>query len=188
MLEGSATSASNLEWFVNEFLQAQRQQARKEGRSVYDLCNDLVGATKAQDSGIIFLPFLYGSNVGLDGKACFIGLDGWQKRGHVLRAIYEGVVFSHLWHVRRLLKYRPAPTAIRLASGAARSDVWRKCSRMCWRRRSKCRPAANWARWAQRSARPWPAAYTHCGNRPSAPWSTSRVNTGRTSKRRRCIG
>ena len=124
MLEGSATSASNLEWFVSEFFQAERAQMAQAGQSVFDLCNELVGQTRADDAGIIFLPFLVGSNVSLDGKACFIGLDSWQSRGHVLRAIYEGIVFSHNWHIQRLLKFRPVPETIRLSGGAARSDVW----------------------------------------------------------------
>ena len=124
ILEGSATSASNLEWFVTEFLGAERKQAEAEGRSVYELCNELVAATKPEDSTIAFLPFLYGSNVGPDAKACLIGLNGWHTRGHVLRAIYEGVVFGHRTHIERLLKFRAMPATIRLTGGAARSPVW----------------------------------------------------------------
>jgi L-xylulokinase len=124
MLEGSATSASNLEWLVTEFFQAERQAAAASGQSVYDLCNDLVASTGPGDCGLIFLPFLYGSNVHPDAKACLIGLDGWQKRSHVVRAVYEGVVFSHRWHVEKLLKYRKMPACIRLTGGGARSKVW----------------------------------------------------------------
>jgi L-xylulokinase len=124
MLGGSATSASNLEWFVSEFFQAEREQLAREGRSVYDLCNTLVAQTRPEESGIIFLPFLYGCNVSLDGKACFVGLDGWQSRAHLLRAVYEGIVFSHHWHMQRLLQFRSLPACVRLSGGAARSDVW----------------------------------------------------------------
>ena len=125
MLEGSATSASNLEWFASEFFQAERDQlARTGGGSVYDLCNSQVAQSRPDESGVIFLPFLYGCNVSLDGKAAFFGLDGWQTRAHVLRAIYEGIVFSHRWHMERLLQFRPPPERIRLSGGAARSEVW----------------------------------------------------------------
>jgi L-xylulokinase len=124
MLEGSATSASNLEWFVTEFLQAERDAAAQAGMSIYEWCNQLVAQTRPGDAGIVFLPFLYGSNVSLDGKACFFGLDGWQSRGHVLRAMYEGVVFSHYWHVERLQQFRPPPERLCLSGGASRSDVW----------------------------------------------------------------
>lgn len=124
MLEGSATSASNLEWMVTEFFQAEKEKADARGGNVYDVCNALVAETAPEDSGLVFLPFLYGCNVDLDGKACLIGMDGWQKRGHVLRAIYEGVVFAHKWHMDKLLKFRSMPDAIRLTGGAARSCEW----------------------------------------------------------------
>jgi L-xylulokinase len=124
MLEGSATSASNLEWFVTEFFPAERELARQQGGDVFSLVNDLVAATRPEDPPIVFLPFLYGSNVGPDAQSAFVGLTGWHRRGHVLRAIYEGIVFSHLYHLRRLLKFRPVPQRIRLTGGAARSRVW----------------------------------------------------------------
>ena len=124
MLEGSATSASNLEWFVTEFFPMEREAAEKEGKSVFDLVNDLVAATTPEETAIVFLPFLYGSNVNPDAKASFIGLNNYHGRGHVLRAIYEGVIFGHRFHVDRLLKYRSMPEAIRFTGGAARSKVW----------------------------------------------------------------
>ena len=124
MLEGSATSASNLEWFVTEFLAAGGARAGPKGRSAYDRANDLVAATKPEDAAIVFLPFLYGSNAGPDARACLLGLTGWHTRGHVLRAIYEGVVFGHRTHVDRLLQFRPMPKTIRFTGGAARSRVW----------------------------------------------------------------
>jgi L-xylulokinase len=124
MLEGSATSASNLEWFVTQFFAAERSAAQKQGQTVYDLCNELVGSVAAEASNIVFLPFLYGSNVSPDAKGCFVGLEGSHTRAHVLRSIYEGVVFTHLSHVEKLLKFRSLPEVIRLTGGAARSDVW----------------------------------------------------------------
>lgn len=124
MLEGSATSASNLEWFVSEFFEADVANLKNQGKSVYDLCNELVGSVAPEDANITFLPFLYGSNVNPDAKGSFIGLTGSHTRAHVLRAIYEGVVFTHLSHVEKLLKFRSLPEVIRLTGGAARSDVW----------------------------------------------------------------
>ena len=105
-------------------MQGEDGGANGDGQNVFERCNDLVAGTSPHEAGIVFLPFLYGSNVSLDGKACFFGLDGWQSRGHVLRAIYEGVIFSHRWHVDRLLKFRAAPERIRLTGGVARSEVW----------------------------------------------------------------
>jgi len=124
ILEASPTSASNLEWFVREFLKGETAQAKEQGKSVYEHCNDLASGIKPEDADIVFLPFLFGSNVGADAKACFIGLNNWHSRGHVVRAIYEGVVFGHMTHVDKLMRYRGRPRTVRLAGGAARSEVW----------------------------------------------------------------
>jgi L-xylulokinase len=42
----------------------------------------------------------------------------------MLRAVYEGVAFSHKTHVDRLLAANPSARAARIAGGAAKSDVW----------------------------------------------------------------
>jgi L-xylulokinase len=122
--EASATSASNLEWFVSQFFQAESQAAQAEGRSVYPLVNDLVARAKPEETNLYFLPFLFGSNAQPDARACLIGLGAWHDRGHAMRAIYEGVVFGHKWHVDRLMRFRSPAAVIRLAGGAARSPVW----------------------------------------------------------------
>jgi L-xylulokinase len=124
MLEGSPTSASNLEWFVTEFLGAEQRAARRRGASVYDLCNEMAASVKDGDDVPVFMPFLYGSNANPRAKGCLIGLRGGHTRAHVVRAIYEGIVFGHHTHVQRLLKFRSTPETIRFTGGAARSTVW----------------------------------------------------------------
>ncbi len=113
MLEGSPTSASNLEWFIGEFLAEEKKQAKAAGQSVYDLCNQAVHEVKPKESDLVYLPFLYGSNVNPLAQASFIGLQGWHGRQHVIRAIYEGICFSHRYHIEKLLKYLAPPEAAR---------------------------------------------------------------------------
>jgi L-xylulokinase len=122
--EASATSASNLEWFVTELMGDESKKAEAAGRSVFAQCNDAVEKLPPSESEVLFLPFLYGSNAGPNASGCFIGLHGWHTRAHMLRAVYEGVVFSHRTHVERLLKFRGRPDAARIAGGAAKSDAW----------------------------------------------------------------
>jgi L-xylulokinase len=42
----------------------------------------------------------------------------------MLRAIFEGVIFSHYQHIERLVNFRAFPEVIRLTGGAARNPVW----------------------------------------------------------------
>ncbi len=124
IMEASATSASNLEWLVSNMLGPEAAALESRGESIFDVCNREVEAVKPDETNIVFLPFLFGSNADPAAKACLLGLGGWHTRGHVLRAVYEGVVMSHRRHVDRLLQFRDRPEAIRLAGGAARSPQW----------------------------------------------------------------
>jgi L-xylulokinase len=84
----------------------------------------MVAGVDAADCTTTFLPFLYGSNATPGARGCFVGLEGRHTRAHVVRAIYEGIVFGHNTHLQRLLKFRDRPEVIRFTGGAARSEVW----------------------------------------------------------------
>ncbi len=123
-IEGSATSATNLEWFVNQCCGDERVEAKRRGISVYDVCNEEVASIPAGENNIIFHPFLYGSNVQATARAGFYGLAGWHTRAHLLRALYEGVVFGHLSHLEKLRNAGANIDSVRLAGGGSRSKVW----------------------------------------------------------------
>ena len=125
MLEGSPTGAGNLEWFVSEFLSDKKELLKQAGEGrVYAWADAAVGAMAPRESDPLFLPFLYGSNVDYAAKACFLGLVNRHTRNDVMRAVYEGCIFSHNYHLQRLYKFRSKPEVIRLTGGAARSAVW----------------------------------------------------------------
>lgn len=122
--ESSPTSAGNNQWFIDNLLSAEVREAKAAGKSIYDLCNHLVASIEPQDCNLVFLPFLNGSNVHPLAKGSFIGLTAFHEKKHMLRAVYEGIVFSHMTHVKRLLANRSTPKSIRLSGGAANSPVW----------------------------------------------------------------
>lgn len=113
--ESSAVSAGNMEWF--------RKIARYNNCS-YDELNRLAGSIEPEDCDVYYLPFLYASNENPYAKACLIGMSGHHTAAHIVRAIYEGVAFSHLKHINNLLKSREKPRSVRLAGGVANSDIW----------------------------------------------------------------
>lgn len=123
-IEGSATSATNLEWFVNQCCGDERIEAKRRGISVYEICSEEVASLPAGSTNIIFHPFLYGSNVQPTARAGFYGVAGWHTRAHLLRALYEGVVFGHLSHIEKLKAAGGQINAARLAGGGSRSKVW----------------------------------------------------------------
>lgn len=123
-IEASATSATNLEWFVNQFCAEERIEASNRGISVYEVCNEVVAQVPLDSANLIFHPFLYGSNVQSTARAGFYGVGGWHTRAHLLRALYEGIVFSHLNHIEKLRQAGANFDIARLTGGGARSEVW----------------------------------------------------------------
>ena len=52
-------------------------------------------------------------------------MSNFHTRAHLARSIYEGVAFSHRYHLEKLLLSKTTSTrSIRLAGGAAKSAVW----------------------------------------------------------------
>ena len=119
--ECSATSAGNLEWIIDNLL---KDEQIPEGKSLYEHLNSLVEAVEPSESEVYYLPFLYGSNAHPLAKASFVGLTNFHKKGHMVRSVFEGVAFSARTHIDRLLSVRARPKAIRMAGGAANSDIW----------------------------------------------------------------
>lgn len=122
--EASATSATNLEWFVTQCCGDERAEAQRRGVSVWEVINAEVAGLAPGSTNIIFHPFLYGSNVQPTARAGFYGVAGWHTRAHLLRALYEGVVFCHLSHIQRLRAAGGEFTTARLTGGGSRSQVW----------------------------------------------------------------
>ena len=123
--ESSPTSAGNNEWFMKQLLPEVKEAAEQSGRSVYEEMNAWVASVPPETFVPIFHPFLMASNVHPGAMGSFVGLNITHTRAHLLRSVYEGIVFSHRYHLEKLLATRKEPPdAVRLAGGAARSDVW----------------------------------------------------------------
>ncbi len=123
-IEASATSAINLEWFVTHFCAEEAAEAVRRGVSVYDICNESVEQVEAGSGNLFFHPFLFGSNVQADARAGFYGVAGWHTKNHLLRAVYEGVVYGHMSHIEKLKSSDIQMDIARFTGGAARSTVW----------------------------------------------------------------
>jgi L-xylulokinase len=123
-IESSATSASNLEWFVSEFFQAEKYAAPVLDRKVFDYCNELVQQVQLNENLPIYHPYLYGSKDNAHLGANFFGVSGWHTRADLLYAVYEGIVFGHQEHVDKLARFGITFDHVVLGGGGSRSNVW----------------------------------------------------------------
>lgn len=112
----SPASSSNLEWFHRQWGRAGDGGA---GAFLADMESALDEAFRSP-SRLVYHPFLYGSPYDEPASAGLFGLQGWHGRGHVLRAILEGVVFNHRVHVDALASTF-AIDRIRITGGGSHS-------------------------------------------------------------------
>ena len=121
----SATGAGNNEWFVQQLLCELSQQEKAAGRSIYELMDKWVEEIPPREFVPVFLPFLMGPNAHPNAKSAFVGMNVSHSRKHLARSVFEGITFSHRWHIEKLLRTRREPPAcLRLVGGAAKADVW----------------------------------------------------------------
>ncbi|SBS35098.1 L-xylulose/3-keto-L-gulonate kinase [Marinomonas spartinae] len=114
--EASPTSAGNYEWFV-DYLGQNGEFNHQENEA-------LVAALAPASSDLFFVPFLYGSNMGLGLKAGFYGLQAHHSKGQLIQAIWEGILFCHNVHLDRMRVRFPDATSLRVAGGSTVSNVW----------------------------------------------------------------
>ncbi|WP_042263047.1 FGGY-family carbohydrate kinase [Paraburkholderia heleia] len=107
----SPASSSNVDWALRELFQHETQEAARRGCSLFDLIGDEVQAAFTQPSSVMFHPFLFGSPFEQPASASFFGLRSWHRRAHLARAVLEGMVFNHRWHVEALTSAFPARRA-----------------------------------------------------------------------------
>lgn len=124
-MAASPASAANLEWFVERLCTSETTGVTGRNYSPIAFVEKEVEAVLEEKTGIFYHPFLYGSPHGDEATAGFFGLRGWHNRGHLLRALTEGIVFNHKTHVDAL-REKFEVSEIRLAGGMARSEIWRQ--------------------------------------------------------------
>ncbi|MEX3940780.1 FGGY-family carbohydrate kinase [Paraburkholderia sp. BR10937] len=107
----SPASSSNVDWALRELFQHETQEAARRGCSLFDLIGDEVQAAFAEPSSVMFHPFLFGSPFEQPASASFFGIRSWHRRAHLARAVLEGMVFNHRWHVEALTCAFPARRA-----------------------------------------------------------------------------
>ncbi|MGW1894052.1 FGGY-family carbohydrate kinase [Streptomyces sp. NPDC002004] len=119
IMSTSPASVANLEWFL-------RVMGAPPGHrdDVYDAIGQEVRAHLEGPSEVLFHPFVYGSPHQQPTSGTFLGMRGWHGRGQLLRALMEGVVLNHRWHVDALHCTLHITGPARLTGGAARSAVW----------------------------------------------------------------
>jgi xylulokinase len=114
----------SLRWFRDRF-----GVAVEAGRDPYDVLADEASSARAGSAGAFWLPYLMGErtpHLDPNARAALVGLTAFHTRGHVIRAVMEGVAYSLKDTFTIFEEMRIPVTSIRLGGGGARSPLWRQ--------------------------------------------------------------
>jgi xylulokinase len=102
---GCAVAADMLEWFRKQFGAEEARQAKERGGVDWDLLMAQAEAAPPGAGGVMFLPHLSGSTfpvVDPQSMGAFVGLRNVASKGHLLRAVVEGLGYQFLQIVEGL--------------------------------------------------------------------------------------
>jgi xylulokinase len=127
MMGVSLTGGGAMQWYTEKICQDISQA--NDGADPYEILGREAAAVPPGSEGLFFLPYLAGErtpHADPDARACLIGMTLKHERGHLARAIMEGVCYA-LRDSLAIIQELGVPTNELLASGGgARSAVWRQ--------------------------------------------------------------
>jgi len=129
MMGVTLSAGGSLQWFRNELCKADVAKAKRAGQEVYDLLTREAAAVPPGCNGLFFLPYLSGErtpHADPDARGCFVGITLAHTRGHLIRAIMEGVTYSMRDSLEIIEGLGVPVRQIRASGGGSRSPLWRQ--------------------------------------------------------------
>jgi xylulokinase len=129
MMGVNLSAGGSLQWFRNELCKADVAEAKRKKTEVYDVLTKQAQAVKPGSEGLFFLPYLSGErtpHADPDARGCLVGLTLAHTRGHLIRAIMEGVTYSMRDSLEIIEGLGVPVRQIRASGGGSRSPLWRQ--------------------------------------------------------------
>ena len=126
MMGVSLTGGGALQWFTEKVC-ADLSPKKKPGP--FDILTKEAAAVTTGSEGLFFLPYLAGErtpHADPHARGCFIGLTLKHARGHLARAVMEGVGYAMRDSLEIIRSLRVPVTEIRASGGGSKSQLWRQ--------------------------------------------------------------
>jgi xylulokinase len=127
LLAGMATSGSLTRWFRDNFAQDLVRAEETGGASAYEVLVYEAQETPPGSEGVIVLPYFSGERTPINdprAKGTIFGLSLTHTRGHLFRAILEGIGHGIKQHVDLFDSIGAKPTEIKAVGGGTKNKVW----------------------------------------------------------------
>jgi len=126
MMGVSLTGGGALQWFTEKICKELFQKDEK--RSFKSITKE-AAAVPAGSEGLFFLPYLAGErtpHADSNARGCFIGLTLKHVRGHLARAVMEGVGYAMRDSLAIIKSLGVPVTEIVASGGGSKSQLWRQ--------------------------------------------------------------
>ncbi len=120
----SFTGGALVSWFVENCARAQKQEAKEQGKSVYEV---LEAGMKDEPTGLLVLPHFAGAGtpyMDTEAAGAIVGLTLCHHTSDLYRAMMEGVVYEMMLNMEHLEAAGIRPERLRATGGGAASRVW----------------------------------------------------------------
>lgn len=115
------SAAGSLKWWID--------QVQKDTENPYKVLQDEAEQISPGSGGVYFLPYLMGERTPYsdpDARGSFIGLQVSHHRGHMTRAVLEGVIYGLRDSLEIIKDMGMNVRQVRLSGGGAKSGLWRQ--------------------------------------------------------------
>jgi xylulokinase len=129
MMGVTLAAGGSLQWFRNVLCETVAAVAKKSKIDVYDVLTEEAAVTPPGADGLFFLPYLAGErtpHADSLARGAFVGLTMMHTRGHMVRAILEGVTYSLRDCLAIIEEQGVAVKQVRASGGGAKSAFWRQ--------------------------------------------------------------
>ncbi|MEA4854081.1 MAG: FGGY family carbohydrate kinase [Christensenella sp.] len=120
-------SAGIFRWFRDEIATQEHEIARREGKDVYVLLNELIAQSPAGAKGLIMLPYFATAGTPRwndNARGTFFGLTYAHDRSCMARAVIEGITMEHKDMMQSLKKSGVPIERVCIIGGPTKSDLW----------------------------------------------------------------
>ena len=126
MMGVTLTAGGALGWFVDTLCGELDKVSKGK---VYATLNKEAAEVPPGCEGLFFLPYMAGErtpHADPDARGCFVGLTLKHTRGHMVRAIMEGVTFAMRDSLEIIQDLDVPVRQVRVSGGGSKSDLWRQ--------------------------------------------------------------
>ena len=124
---GTVAGSASLAWLARVVGAAEQATADHSGRTLYEEISALAATAPPGADGLVFLPYLSGERSPIwdaDARGAFFGLHLGIGRGHLYRAVMEGVAMALRHNLEVAVAAGARVTELLATGGASRSPLW----------------------------------------------------------------